>query len=152
MSFALRDLEKYIGSYTGAGVNHEKQNFSGQFCLSPVIASKAFEVIFKAVGNDGTIYHEEKTLITHTPQKQLGLWTVSNNTPFMMHLEFREEKVIEGSQRLIFGLNNPSDKTAFREEIHLELTHNKIGYHFYWGMPGGEFAYRSGLLMARTFP
>lgn len=38
----------------------------------------------------------------------------------------------------------------FREEIHLELcTDGRIGYHYYWGMPGGEFAYRSGLMMKR---
>jgi len=37
---------------------------------------------------------------------------------------------------------------TFRERVCLDLFEDdKVGYHYYWGVPRGAFQYRSGLTM-----
>ena len=51
---------------------------------------------------------------------------------------------------LIFRFGNTSDKSIFREEVHLKIIDsNQIRYEYFWGMPQGEFAYRSGATMKK---
>jgi hypothetical protein len=43
------------------------------------------------------------------------------------------------------------DRNTFREEILIELTDQAIRYVYFWGMPGGDFAERSGCIKHKSF-
>ena len=91
------------------------------------------------------MYHEEKTLITLDENHKHCMWSLNSNAPMMFKFEIRNQSDTE----VTFGLNDPMDKSVFREEIKIEfLKDRRIGYHYSWGMPGGDFQYRSGLKMA----
>lgn len=142
---------KCEGQYSGNGVNHDKEEFKGEFSITPIIGGNGVEIQFTATGNDGTIFHTEKTTVALSQDETPKLWSLNSNAPFMFQHELRKtESIDNGGTRLTFGFNDPENSEVFREEIHLELYENgKIGYHYYWGMPGGDFAYRSGLKMSK---
>ena len=73
------------------------------------------------------------------------MWNLNNNSPGMAELELRTT-----DDGIVFGIGDGNDGNTFREEIKIELDNDRIGYHYSWGMPGGEFAYRSGLKMNRV--
>lgn len=73
------------------------------------------------------------------------MWNLNSNSPGMTELELRSDENVS----LVFGIGDIEDKNSFREEIKIELLNNKVGYHYSWGMPGGEYSYRSGLIMEK---
>ena len=145
----LSELNKFIGHYKGDGINHEKQAFKGLFCLTPLLDKKGFEIKFKAVGNDGTIYHEEKSLIAPSMDEKLCLWNFNSNTPGLVPHELKNTESRNGSlMTFVFGFNDTNDKNAFREEVSLDLWESgEVSYTYSWGLPGGDFQERSGVKM-----
>jgi hypothetical protein len=144
---ALRDR---AGRYTGRGINHDQQPFEGTLELSSVVSGKGLALTFTATGDDGTVYHEEHSVIGPGFDGALGLWTLCNNAPGMTALALRRDGEVEGCRRsLVFGVGDPDDEGSFREEIALDLhADGSLGYRFAWGLPGGEFAPRSGLRLS----
>lgn len=152
MKEVFPDLLAAEGSYHGQGTNHEGEKFHAEFALRPLLDGAGHEIEFRAVGMQGQLYHAEKTWLSRGPIQDLGLWTVNSNTPCVSAFALRRESplVPRGFHR-IFGLGDPADRSIFRQEIHLETLYEndvwRIRYHFHWGLPGGEFAYRSGVTL-----
>lgn len=145
-------LAACAGRYAGRGVNHDDQPFAGALSLEPVVGGKGLALGFTATGDDGTVYHTEHSVIGPDVGGGLGLWTLTNNAPGMLHLALRRDGAeVDGCPRtLVFGVGDPADAGAFREEIALDLyADGRLGYRFAWGMPGGDFAPRSGLVLTR---
>lgn len=146
----LEELSKYIGRYKGEGINHENQPFIGILSLDPVLNKKGFEIKFKAVGKDGTVYHEEKSIVAPSIDEKLCLWNFNSNTPGLVPHALKSTEPRNGSQMtFVFGFNDINDKNAFREEVALDLWANgEVSYTYSWGLPGGEFKVRSGVKMS----
>ncbi len=148
MASVFDQIEKYLGTYKGEGINHEQQPFVGELSLTKSIGS--FALHFKATGKDGALYHEERTTIALAPNEKLALWSVNTNNPFMIQHDFKKSSLVNGVTSFVFGFNDPATTQAFREEITLELGPNgALGYKYAWGMPGEEFKPRSSVTMLR---
>jgi hypothetical protein len=135
-------------SCEGHGINHEQQAFKGVFKIQPVANGKGAQLFFSAVGKDGSIFHEESSLIGPGLDGKPCLFVLSNNHPSITPHQLKSEDQTENVHSFIFGFGDVENKNSFREEIRLDLfTDGSVGYNYSWGLPGGEFAVRSGAKM-----
>lgn len=139
----ISTLNEASGTYEGNGVNHDNEEFKGKLTLSPILGGKGVEIQYEARGNDGTCFHQEKTIIATDFSGETKMWSLNSNSPGMTELLQRST-----DDGIVFGLGDIQNRQTFREEIKIEIGKKSIGYHYSWGMPGGEFAYRSGLKMS----
>lgn len=140
------------GQFIGEGTNHENQAFTGTLSLEPILGKKGIAVRFRAEGKDGSVYHEEQSVMGPTLSENLALWVISNNHPAVVQHDFQRVESLSGGEgkTLIFGIGRPEQQAAFREDIAVDLYSNgDVGYRYFWGMPGGEFKERSGVRMMR---
>ena len=142
-------LAESVGEYSGLGVNHEKQNFTGNLNLKFDFENKSLALALSATGDKGEVFHNEHSLLGFDVTGALVLYVVSNNHPAIVpHIFNRIETGPDGEQKIVFRFGNLEDKNSFREEININLFKDKSIEHFYsWGMPGGNFEPRSGSKM-----
>ena len=146
-----KKLSKLEGRFIGKGINHEGQNFTGIFESKTVSNGSGLSFSFQAIGDDGTLFHTESSLIGKTFQGNLGLWVLSSNHPAVFERSLlTKPSISEGEFTWVFGYGNQEDRNSFREEIRIESKDGSINYVYSWGMPGEDFAERSGALMKRT--
>jgi len=141
----IASLSEASGKYKGNGINHDNEDFVGSLEINKVLGKKGIELLFSAVGKDGTCYHNEKTIISTDFNGKIMMWNLNSNSPGMAVLELRST-----DNGIVFGIGQSEDRNSFREEVKIELDQDGVGYHYSWGMPGEEFKYRSGLKMTRT--
>ena len=148
MTINLYSLKR---SCAGRGVNHEQQAFEGSIEINTVAGGKGAQVSFKAVAENGSVFHEELSLIGPGLDGKPCLFVLSNNHPAVTPHQLRHESSDEDVHSYVFGFGDVSNSNSFREEIRLDVfTDGSVGYKYSWGMPGGEFAVRSGVkMMAR---
>jgi hypothetical protein len=153
MSNIIQDLCRLSGIYAGEGIEHLGNSFKGKLTITPIVQERGILLLFTAKSLKGDILQEEHTVIAPMMGSgQLGLWTLGSNIRGMLlHPLRRDEHLRDGSRALTFGTGDPTDSSSFREEITLEICpEDQIGYRYAWGRPGGVFAPRSGLRMARS--
>ncbi len=151
MKTLLSQLNETIGTYVGEGTNHEGQIFTGRLQIQPLLENRGSQLHFSAIGKDGTVYHKEDSMIAPSIQEKLTLWNFNTNSPGLVPHELRKSDAKDGAQlSLVFGFNQPSDKSTFREEVTLDIwDKNSLSYTYSWGLPGGEFQERSGVRMVK---
>jgi hypothetical protein len=151
MKTMLSQLNEMTGTYVGEGINHEGQPFTGRLILQPLLGGKGFQLKFSATGKDGTVYHNEESTIAPSIQEKLTLWNFNTNTPGLVPHELRKTDAKVGAlSSLVFGFNKTDDKSTFREEVALDIwDKNSLSYTYSWGLPGGDFAERSGVRMVK---
>lgn len=143
-------LEKSVGQYVGEGLNHEGQKFKGTFAIEPTLGGRGFRVSFLANGVDGTVYHQEDSLIAPSLREECTLWNFNTNTPGLVPHELSASEETPEFTRFVFSFGVPSDKNSFRDAVALTLWKDShASYVYSWGLPGGEFAERSGAKMER---
>ncbi|MGZ3775583.1 MAG: hypothetical protein ACXVCY_17205 [Pseudobdellovibrionaceae bacterium] len=144
-------LNEAIGSYSGRGINHEGQNFTGKLNLKVALSNKVLQLISFATGDTGETYHEEASWIGKDIAGVLTLYVSSNNHPGVTpHTFNRIDTGSNGEQKIIFRFGNPEDRNSFREEVTIALYQDgSIRHQYSWGMPGGDFADRSGSRMSK---
>ena len=149
MSFSeLYSLKK---SYGGNGINHEQQSFVGSLEISPLLNGKGSLLVFKAIAQDGTVFHEETSLLGPGFDEKPCLFMLSNNHPAVTPHQLKEETKSPELHSYIFGFGDVSDRNSFREEIKLALyADGSAEYKYFWGMPDGNFAERSGARMMES--
>lgn len=149
MKEVLGLLQQIQGSYKGSGVNHEGQKFESRFAISSILDGVGAYLTFAATGSKGEAYHTEHSLIGKDFQGNISLFVLSNNHPGLTpHPLKKIEETSQGTKKIIFGFGNVDEGNTFREEIILEIyPDNKIDYRYFWGLPKGEFAERSGATM-----
>lgn len=147
----ISKLKEHSGFYSGHGINHEGQPFTGTFAISEIVGGVGISIAFKAVGEEGTIYHEEFSTVAPDLTGKIGLYNLNSNMPGLVHhILLHCEVNNSGDYKAIFSFGQRSDTQSFREEITLEIIdRDSVGYRYAWGMPGGEFADRSGVIMKR---
>lgn len=148
MSDIFNALAHAVGTYQGEGTNHEGEAFIGDFCLAPLLSGRGFQIHFSAKGarNPSLIFHEESSVIAANANGGISLYNLNSNIPFLCEHVLVSEPGNATNGSLAFRYGQIDNRNSFREEIRLDLGANgSIGYHYSWGMPGGEFTYRSGL-------
>lgn len=148
----IGELRRFVGHFSGIGTNHENEKFVGQFDLSEIFDGKGFQIKFSANadGNPKSIFHSEFSTIAPSLNGSISLFNFNTNTPFLAEHQLVASNFTAKQREFIFRFGNVENKNSFREEIRLELMNdNRVGYHYSWGMPGGDFSYRSGVVMEK---
>lgn len=108
------------GEYSGRGVNHEKQNFTGNLNLKFDFENKSLALALSATGDKDEVFHKEHSLLGFDATGKLVLYVVINNHPAIVpHIFNRIETGPDGKQKINFGFGNPEGKNSFREEINI---------------------------------
>lgn len=143
----ISNLLQLNGRFVSEGVNHEGQPFKASYTAysKPEISGMAFN--FEAIGLDNKTYHAEFSLIGKDVRGQTCLWILSSNHPGVFERALKSERRTQQGTEFIFAFGDKNDRSGFREEVLIELQPSIIRYVYSWGMPGGDFAERSGCAM-----
>jgi hypothetical protein len=142
----LRLIISVAGKYTGGGVNHAAELFTGTLALQALEGGSAALLRYVATRTDGKHLHAETTLIACDAHGELCLWPAMEELPqVLVHRLLARNDTPAGTTRLVFSSGQRDDSTIFREEIVLEIQagYGIAGYRHSWGLPGGEFDERS---------
>lgn len=145
-----RKLFALTGNFRGEGINHEKQKFLADFEARPDPNGHGVAFSFRAQGECGTVFHSETSIIGNALDGRPALWVLSSNLPRVLEHKLRLITEVPGGVRATFGFGDPHDRASFREEIRIEFQYDQLQYSYAWGMPGGEFAERSGCRLIRA--
>lgn len=145
----MEKLFSLKGLYTGKGINHEGQSFKANFKIKTPAAGKGMAFTFEALGEGQTVFHSECSIIGMAMNGKPSLWVLSNNHPGVFERPLKSQSTnADGCHEFIFAFGNRDERNTFREEIKLVINPDRsLGYTYFWGMPGGEFAERSGCKM-----
>jgi hypothetical protein len=103
------------------------------------------------LGRDGTVYHAEESVIAEDRDGTLELHVVSTNQPGGIVLPFLGETAGEGRTTLTFRVGEPRAVDTFREAVSFDLWDDgSLSHRYAWGLPGGDYADRSGARMHRV--
>lgn len=144
----MNDLFSLRGRFAGRGMNHEGQSFTGVFEVKP--EGHRLSLSFTATGDDGTSFHTESSLIGRSLSGPPALWVLSSNHPGVFERPLKRSSSADGRSVYVFGFGEVEDRATFREEILLEIDPASVRYVYSWGLPGGDFAERSGCRMQRA--
>ena len=150
MQKVIHGIEEYAGVYSGRGRNHEGESFVCEFELQALAEVSGVQIKFRATSTDGSaVFHAEYSLIA-MGRDGVSLFNLNSNNPTVCeHKLVHEALAAEGSE-VVFRYGEIENRHSFREEIRLSLmSGGRVGYEYSWGLPGGEFARRSGVIMDR---
>lgn len=141
----LTTLAARAGSFTGRGLNHDKEAFTGRLVVTSVMAGRAVTLHYTALGLDGQKLHEEFTLLSQSDQGGLCLWPVMSELPVVMpHHAVANQAAASDGVAVVFACGPRDALDRFREEISIDCrADGSITYAHAWGMPGGSFEARS---------
>jgi hypothetical protein len=143
-------LQQSVGAYCGRGVNHEGQHFTGKLTLESAIEGKMLALKSSATGDQGEVFHEEASFLGRDLSGALQLFVASNNHPAIVAHAFHRIEEKDGAKSVIFRFGHPENRESFREEITIAIHGDgSLTHHYAWGMPGGDFAPRSGSRMQK---
>jgi hypothetical protein len=129
------------GTWSGPGLNHESQPYTGRLTITPINPTATI-LTFTATGTDGTIYHAETILIGETTST-----SASNNLPGLA--TFTVAHPTEDTLTLTLG--DLTDDTTFRETITLQHAPDGTLHQSYsWSLPGSPIQTRSITRLTRT--
>lgn len=141
-------LSLACGTYSGRGSNHSGEAFAGTLVLEPVLAGQGFQLRYLATGRDGSLFHAEHSLLAPDAEGHWCLWNFNTNSPGLLCHRLVTWQPQSGLAQFVYG--DLSDTTQFREQISLGLeSGGSLSYAYAWGLPGGDFAARSGLTLTR---
>jgi hypothetical protein len=112
-----------------------------------VAGGNAVAATFVATGPTGEVFHDEHAIVAPTPDGVVTYHPVSNNLPFLLpHASAGEA---DGDE-MVFASGDLASTAGFRETIAIGLGADSVEYTYSWGMPGGDFAERSRVVLRRA--
>jgi hypothetical protein len=121
----LRALAAGASRYVGRGFNHEGEAFAGTLKVHRLVGTTAVLLHYTAALDDGTVVHEESTLLGVGPDAQLTLWPVMSELEAVLpHVEVQSVEDLRStpvSLRVLSAHGHREDSSSFREEITVEL-------------------------------
>jgi hypothetical protein len=148
----LQALVATKGKFRGKGVNHEGENFTGELIIEPMVGGAAVLLRYRAQLDDGSVAHEECTLLSSGPDGRLTLWPVMSELDVVLpHVQIKDTAHARTASSVggVFASGEQDEQDTFREEITIELSHTgELTYAHAWGLPGGKFEDRSSCCMA----
>jgi hypothetical protein len=123
--------------FSGHGKNHQGDIFSASMKIKITFDSTTAEISFSASDTEQTFHTERTWIAEDLLTGVLGLWTISTNTPGVLHHRLlKDEMVGTEKRRFTFGLGNADDMSRFRQEIQLDLMNDgQLSYRYFWGVP-----------------
>jgi hypothetical protein len=100
----------------GEGVNHEEERFHAELRVEPLVDGRAVMLRYRATLEDGSLVHEECTLLGAGRSGALTLWPVMAELPVVIPHEHRPA-LAPTPEAFVFSSGDREDETAFREEI-----------------------------------
>ena len=133
--------------FRGVGLNHEQEEFAAEMRIETLVNGSAVLLRYKATLLDGSVAHEECTLLGAGPDGNLCLWPVMSELPTVLP-HMHQAATGAGAGRFTFASVLRGDLSCFREEITIELGEDgSLTYSHAWGMPGEAIAPRSSVCM-----
>lgn len=133
--------------FRGEGVNHELERFLAELRLEPVVDGRAVLLRYRATLADGSVAHEECTLLAAGPDGTLYMWPLMSELPVVLPHSHQPAQAARADQ-FVFASGARDDLGCFREELMIELgSDGSLTYAHAWGLPGGTFASRSSTRM-----
>jgi hypothetical protein len=129
------------GCFSGRGINHEGQNFTGALALRRIAGG--YLLWFRAQGDGGEVFHEESVLIA---QHQAGGFAMTSlNTNFPGLQSFTGMVTDSG---LVFSHGDVATMEGFRETVTISIKDDHaVSYSFDWAMHGQPLEARSAVIM-----
>jgi hypothetical protein len=93
------------------------------------------------------VFHSEVSTIAPNISNGLSMFNLNTNTPFLAEHVFVENSNLN---QIVFRFGDIANQKSFREEVHILLSENEIRYEYHWGMPDGDFQFRSGASMRKA--
>ncbi len=136
-------IDALAGTWTGEGTTQEGEPFTGRLIFLTVAEKHGVAVSFSARGGDGELLYKQYGLIADNE-----FASVDNQAAGMTMLTMRQS---EPGKFCVYGMGKLADASSYRLEITIEIHSNhEIAYRFAWGLPGGDFHPRAGLLLKRA--
>ena len=136
-------IEALVGTWVGEGTTHEGEPFTGRLIFLTVAEKHGVAVSFSARSSAGDTFYKQYGLIADDK-----FASVDSQVAGMKMLTMRQS---EPGKFCIFGMGKRDDTSSYRLEIILEIhSDHEIAYRFAWGLPGGDFHPRAGLLLKRA--
>ena len=146
MTFVER-LSSLARVFRGEGLNHEQEPFAAEMRIEPLVDGRAVLLRYRATLLDGSVAHEECTLLGVGPDGNLCLWPVMSELPTVLP-HMHQPAPADGTDQFTFASGLRGDLSCFREEITIELgVDESLTYSHAWGMPSDAFAPRSSARM-----
>ncbi len=145
------ELASRAGRYEGPGRNAAGEEYRGELSIEPVLAGVGVVLRARALAPDGSVYHEEYSLLAMSPSGRLGMWSLNSQSRALLILEYRRDEPEEGAEHgFVFGKGYPNDRDSYRMEVTFDLwPGGDITHRFAWGVPGEEFGGRSAARLHR---
>jgi hypothetical protein len=116
----MESLRKALGSYSGDGINHEKEKFIANFDLQEILGGRGFQIKFEAKSstNPSAIFYSEVSTVAPNISNGLSLFNLNTNTPFLA-----EHTYVEGSSPnyMVFRFGDTANLNSFQEEVHIHM-------------------------------
>lgn len=144
----IRELASGPKSFQGEGINHEGERFMGQVRVQPLVDGTALLLSYVARLQDGSLVHEEATLVGRQNDGTLCLWPVMSELPAVYPHPQKSVSSGEQAETVVFAFGDRDERDRFREEISISISRSgALTYAHAWGLPGGEFADRSSCVL-----
>ncbi len=140
--------------YRGEGINHEGERFDAELRIERLAADHALLLRYRATLDDGSLAHEEATLLGLDADGRPCLWPVMSELPVVLpHRAVAGAPRGDGVTAFVFASGPRDDAQQFREEITIEHHPDaSLVYAHAWGMPGEAFAPRSSARLVAAAP
>ncbi len=120
----LDDLQSILsaaGKYTGTGVNHAAESFTGDLALQALEGGSAALLHYVATRTDGKHLHAETTLIACDALGELCLWPAMEELPHLLvHRLLSRDAIPAGTTRFVFSSGKRDDRTHFARSLFLK--------------------------------
>jgi len=145
----LTRLFARIGRYAGQGVDPEGRAFRAELDIEALLG-RGLQARFRARRQEtGEVFHEEALIFARDGLGGLCLWVLTGEATGVERLELVAATGSEFSpteMALQFAVGLPEDRTSYRAAMRM-VVRARGALELVWscGLPGGDFAERSGL-------
>lgn len=136
-------MEFKYGNYIGQGINHDKEEFRGEFQVQSLPKANSKSIRYLAIRvSDNTKVHEEIGLLTENEDGVLELHVHMEEMPCVTIHTLKEKT----ASRWVFEYEGKGKIAGFSSELVFEFEGDKFRYLHRWAM-GGEISDKSWCLL-----
>ena len=133
------------GSYLGRGTNQNDETFVGELEIRRAVEGAGVFLHFKANGEGETPLHEDQMLLGRTRDGRVFLWGLDSTSERIRKHGLRRAEETDEGDVVAFGVGDPDDLPAFREEISFTFDGRDVDLSYSRGRPGEAFETRSSV-------
>ena len=132
--------------YQGTGINHDKEEFEGQFSVSSLAGTPSQSLSYTATRlSDRTVVHREIGLLTENEQGELQLHVHMEELPCTTVHQLKSQS----QDCWVFEYHGQGKLAGFSSELVFQFEGEKFKYLHRWAM-AGEVSDKSWCLLERV--